>query len=191
VSERICAFEPLAAIAAAEGLATPGVTLKPLRPRAMLNVRGAPRDAAAVLLDRLGVTLPLEPNTANGTGETRALSLGPDEWLIVSAASVLPTPASAHEVTFVDVSHGRAVVRLSGPQVRDTLAKGCSLDLHPAVFTPGRCAQTALGRVSVILDHVQSGVFDLYCPRSYAGSVWHWLAQAGAEYGCGIDAPPG
>jgi sarcosine oxidase subunit gamma len=191
VSERIYAFEPLAAIAATEGFATPGVTLTPLRPRAMLNVRGAPRDAAAVMLDRLGVTLPLEPNTATGTGETRALWLGPDEWLTVSAASALPTPAAADDVTFVDVSHGRAVVRLSGPHVRDTLAKGCTLDLHPEVFTPGRCAQSAHSRVSVILDHVQPGVFDLYCPRSYAGSVWHWLAQAGAEYGCGIDAPPG
>ena len=191
MAERIYAFEPLASSGGAQPLATPGVTLKPLRPRAMLNVRGDPREASAAARDRFGMALPVEPNTAAGAADTRALWLGPDEWLIVSAAGALATPAGANGVTFVDVSHGRAVVRLSGPYVRDALAKGCGLDLHPAVFTPDRCAQTALGRVSVILDHVQPGVFDLYCSRSYAGSVWHWLTAACAEYGCSIDAPPG
>jgi sarcosine oxidase subunit gamma len=187
----VYAFEPLAAGAAGEGLATPGVTLKPLRPRAMLNVRGDPRDASVAVSERLGVALPLDPNTAAGMGETRALWLGPDEWLLVSAAGVFSIPAAADGVTFVDVSHGRAVVRLSGPHVRDALAKGCGLDLHAGVFAPDRCAQTALGRVSVILDHVQPGVFDLYCSRSYAGSVWHWLTAACAEYGCRVETPPG
>ena len=36
------------------------------------------------------------------------------------------------------------VVRLSGPNARDVLAKGCQLDLHPVAFTTGGCAQTTL-----------------------------------------------
>ena len=52
-----------------------------------------------------------------------------------------------------------------------------------------RCAQTAIAKVSVILDHVHPGVFDLYCSRSYAGSFWRWLTDACTEYRYAVIAP--
>jgi sarcosine oxidase subunit gamma len=88
-----------------------------------------------------------------------------------------------------DVSCGRAALRLRGLRVRDALAKGCPLDLDPRVFPAGRCAQTSIGRVSVILDHVEPEVFDVYVSRSYAGSFWDWLIEACAEYRYAIAAP--
>jgi sarcosine oxidase subunit gamma len=74
-------------------------------------------------------------------------------------------------------------MRVSGPRARELLAKGCSLDLHPRAWEPGRCAQTSIARVSVLLHALDPEGFDLYCARSYAGSVWHWLTEAAAEYG--------
>lgn len=188
---RISAFEAHAALATSTATVAAGVTMAVRRVRVMLNVRGHPDDRALerALAERFGVSLALAPNTAAGAGATRILWLGPDERLLVSEHPVVELPALIGNGTVTDVSHGRAALRVSGPQVRAALAKGCPLDLHPREFPPDRCAQTAIARVSVILDHVRPDVFDLYCPRSYAGSFWHWLSDACAEYGRGI-APP-
>ena len=185
---RIFAFDPCVARDASTALAGAGVTLRSRRIEAMWNVRGDPADenlmseAARVL----GVALPRQPNTSASAERVRALWLGPDEWLIVSDASIAPTRTPGVTLTFTDVSHGRAAVRLSGPRVRDALAKGCALDLDPRYFAVGACAQTAIARINIVLDHVAADVFDLYCPRSYAGSLWHWLNEAAAEYACNV-----
>jgi len=161
--------------------------------RLMLNVRGDPDDAELerALRERFGVTLAREPNTAVGAGATRILWLGPDEWLLVSDDTTLEAPAGIGigigNGTVTEVSHGRAALRVSGPQVRAALAKGCPLDLHPREFPLNRCAQTAIAKIAVLIDHVHPDMFDLYCSRSYAGSFWHWLTDAAAEYGCRIE----
>ena len=61
-------------------------------------------------------------------------------------AAVVPLGGSA-----VDVSAQRIILRLRGPRVRDVLAKGCAIDLHPRVFGRGCSAQTTLGRAGVVL----------------------------------------
>jgi sarcosine oxidase subunit gamma len=189
VADRIYAFEPYAARAIGS-VSGAGIAIAPRRPLAMLNVRG-PADVVAAELNAVcGLELSPESNTAIGTS-TRVLWLGPDEWLVVE--NVTPTRISENpgrsRISLTDVSHGRAALRLRGPHARDALVKGCSIDLDPRVFPAGRCAQTALGRISVILDHVEHDVFDVYCSRSYAGSFWHWITEASAEYRYAI-APP-
>jgi sarcosine oxidase subunit gamma len=189
---RVFAFDAFAAAAEERDLASPGVTIASRRAGAMFNVRGNPRDgqfmrdAAAVL----HVQLPVVPNTASRARGMRALWLGPDEWLIVSAVE-FPSSSSFRVAngTLTDVSHGRAVLRLSGPDVCQVLAKGCPLDLDVRDFPVGACAQTAIAKINVILDRVQPQVFDLYCPRSHAGSFWHFVTDAAAEYGCNIVRP--
>lgn len=190
MAERIYAFDAYAAGQTSGGVAA-GVTLEPRRVAVMLNVRGRGDDAALAraVLDRFGVALPREPNTTAGTDAARALWLGPDEWLLVLQPEGGEAAFMTGEGTLTDVSHGRAALRLSGLDVREALAKGCALDLHPLEFPPGRCAQTAIAKVSVLLDHVQPGVFDLYCSRSYAGSLWQWLTDACAEFRCNVSPP--
>src|SRR3954468_12520937 len=135
---------------------------------AMVDVRlgtvGAEASAA------LGVDLPTTPNTwvpadpgravwlgpaegLLGRKTGRAVWLGPDEWLLSSTteapedlearvrAAVVPLGGAA-----TDVSAQRIGLRLTGTRVRDLLAKGCSIDLHPRVFARGSSAQTALGQ---------------------------------------------
>ncbi len=48
-------------------------------------------------------------------------------------------------------SDARAALRLSGPHVRDMLAKGCMIDLHPSVFPPGAAAMTSIAHIGVHL----------------------------------------
>ncbi len=132
----------------------------------------------------LGADLPLLPNTSTQARDCDVLWLGPDQWLLIGR-----DPALINEQLTIaggcltDVSHGRAAWRISGPHSMDMLAKGCSLDLHPSVFQAGHCAQTSIAHVGVLLHRRDDGSFDLYCARSYAQTLWHWLTEAGGEYG--------
>jgi sarcosine oxidase subunit gamma len=87
----------------------------------------------------------------------------------------------------VDVSDSRAVITLSGPRALDVLAKGCPLDLHPRVFSPGRCAQSLLAKAHVLLHRVDDApTFEIYVHRSFADYLWTWLEDAAAEYGMAV-----
>jgi len=181
---RIHAFDRLAQRDAAHGGIPVGVRIAARRVGTMLDVRV--RDAGAAVDLGTRVELPCEPNAAVDAGTIRVLALGPDQWLLV-CEQTLPPPADIPPgVTLTDVSHGRAVVRVAGPRVRDALAKGCALDLHPRAFPVARCAQTVIARIPLLLDHVDVDTFDFYCPRSYADAFWHWLTEACEEYGCVI-----
>lgn len=187
---RMFAFDSFAARHVGRAPAVPGVTVETRHAAAMCDLRGSPRnpDFLSEVSAAFGVALPVDPNTAVGTNDARILWLGPDQWLIVTAQPRdLLHDAGITGGTLTDVSHGRAILRLAGPDARHALAKGCPLDLDPRRFAVDRCAQTAIARINVVLDHVAPGVYDLYCPRSYAGSFWHWLTEAAAEYGCRIE----
>ena len=188
-AKRVYPFESHASAAVSTATVAPGVTIVPRRVASMLNLRGDAHSALRPPASGERIALPREPNTSAVAGGTRALWLGPDEWLLVSESAMPDLSGHIGSGTLTDVSHGRAVLRVSGPDVRAALAKGCALDLHSRAFGVDHCAQTAIAKVSVILDHVQPGVFDLYCPRSYAGSFWHWLTDACTEYRYKVLAP--
>jgi len=168
-----------------------GVTFAARAILTLIDLRGDPQDPAflASASAALGAGLPLTPNTTAAGANCEVLWLGPDEWLLVGAA---PTPVDERlpiEQGFLtDVSHGRANWRISGPRTLDLLAKGCSLDLHPRIFPVGSCAQTALAHVAVLLHRRDIATFELYCARSYAQHLWHWLTEAAAEFGYEVAA---
>ena len=95
-------------------------------------------------------------NTATVWNDRDVLWLGPDEWLVVAepdgAAAIqreLDDALSEHHRSVLDVSANRIVFELTdGPE---TLSSGCGLDLDPARWRPGMCAQTLFGQAQVIL----------------------------------------
>ena len=65
-----------------------------------------------------------------------------------------------------------ALVRMSGPRVRDVLAKGVPLDLHPKVFKLGDVANTLVAYVGVQIDMLDDApIYQLTAPRSTAGRI--------------------
>ncbi len=147
-----------------------------------VDVRVDPRDAAAV--ESVGIRLPLEPNTAWSDGERAALWLGPDEWLVIGASegSLREALAAVH-ASVVDVSANRVVLELDGPSAREILEAGCSIDLHPRAFGPGRCAQTLLARANVLLWQIAAHpdpVYRLFVRPSFAAYLAAWIADAAA-----------
>ncbi len=143
----------------------------------------------------LGFGLPLEPNTvAEGSG-LAALWLGPDEWLVLTpagqetgVAQSLRDALDGQHVAVTDVSGGQTVINIAGEHARDVLAKGCSLDLHPRVFGPGRCAQSLVAKAGVTLrQNDVSPSFDLIVRRSFAEYLALWLEDAAQEYGLAVS----
>ena len=88
----------------------------------------------------------------------------------------------------IDQSDGRFALRLTGPCVRQTLAKGISIDLHPRVFVPGETALVQLVHSQMQLTLVDgSPTFDLIGPRAAAGDVWSWLLTSAGQFGLEVD----
>ncbi len=86
-----------------------------------------------------------------------------------------------------DQSDARGMLRLSGPRIRDTLAKGLNLDLHDRIFKPGDAAMTWCSLIDVQLWQLDATpAYDLIVARGFAGSLWHWLEESAAEYGIDV-----
>lgn len=170
-----------------------GVRLAELPHVGKVALRGDPddREFHAAVRDALELDLPLAPNSSSETPAVCALWLGPDEWLLVCApgsegdvADALRAALAGRHAAVVDVTDGRAVLRLSGARARTVLAKGCAIDLHPRAFAFGDVVQAALAKSQVILqqsvdDEDEGGpAFDIYVARSFADYLWAWLKGA-------------
>jgi sarcosine oxidase subunit gamma len=163
-----------------------GITVEPFVATVDVRLGTTAPDAAA-----LGVDLPTVPNTWVEAGSGRAVWLGPDEWLLSSTtetpeelearvrAAVVPLGGCA-----ADVSAQRIGLRLTGDRVRDVLAKGCSVDLHPRVFGRGSSAQTTLGQAGVVLLALSAAGDDyaVLVRSSFAGYLADWLLDAALEF---------
>ena len=160
----------------------------------MTNLRGDAGDTGFIGAARsaLGYALPIEANTVTEGQGSRALWLGPDEWLIVSEAGASPLGAlrqalSGRHVAVTDVGDARGVIALGGPHAREVLKKGSPLDVHPRAFGPMRCAQTRLSKLAALVEQRDdSPVFDIYVIRSATRFLWRWLEDAAAEYGVAV-----
>ena len=179
-------------------LSLPGLRLEARPFRGYLNLRGDP-DAAPFLQavrDAAGLSLPLAPNTFTqgllpGAEETAqdelaVFWLGPDEWLLSLApgreqalAARLGEALQGLHHALTDLSGGQISLRLAGPDARDALAAGCSLDLHPRAFKTGQCAQTLLAKTGMLIAMTDAEpVFELILRRSFAADAVEWLRHS-------------
>lgn len=174
-----------------------GVTIQALDGFGLATLIGVPGRTAALadLVEaRFGVALPTAPRIASGRSHD-AIWSGPDQWLLRSAARQGFDEAWSElsaQAAVSDQSNARAALQLSGPRVRDVLAKGVMLDLHPASFAVGDAALTSIAHIGVHLWRLADGpdgaVFEIMVARSMAGSFWSWFAASASEYGCRLSA---
>lgn len=159
------------------------------------SVIAAPNDSAALsraFEARLGLALPSAPRILRGPAHD-IIWAGPDQWLLRAASregfAGLLHELAAHAAVS-DQSDARAMLRLTGPRVRDVLAKGVMLDLHPAAFAVGDAALTNAAYVGIHLwrleDTPEGAAFEITIPRSMAGSFWSWFVASASEFGCRV-----
>jgi sarcosine oxidase subunit gamma len=171
-----------------------GVHLTVLPVPRIIELRGAWSDAfASAVQQTLGVNIPAtSPGTAKSDDLT-ALWMGPDRWWLVADSAVLPSVNELHQklaafnAAVVEVGDAFVAVKIAGPNSRDVLAKGCTIDLHPRAFKTGSVVQTNLAKAQIALYQLDETTYRIFARRSFAEYLWTWLEDAGIEYGVSIE----
>jgi heterotetrameric sarcosine oxidase gamma subunit len=154
------------------------------------------RDGLAALtraaLQRFAVELPRGPRRF-GSGDLAFIGLGPQTWLVTTESGGHSLAASLHEAlghcaSICDQSGGYASLRVSGPRIRQALAKILPLDLHPRAFKVADCASTVALHIAATLWRLEDApggapVFEILVPRSFAVCFWDLFVHSAAEYG--------
>ncbi|MGF1525547.1 MAG: sarcosine oxidase subunit gamma [Candidatus Competibacterales bacterium] len=173
-----------------------GLRVIPRRGLTIVQVAGYPEGDAAVcraIAHCVGTAPAPEPcrGAVAADGEVAVLWNGPQRyWLVVPEARWDPQVLLAKLAAELDLmaaltdhSQGRVVLRLEGHALEAVLATGSQLDVHLAAMPAGWCRPTALDGVGCVLHRLDVARADLYIPRGYASSFFHWLLDAGAEFG--------
>jgi len=134
-----------------------------------------------------------------GDGELLLIGSGPGEWLALAAPGQsgavvrrLSDLAAADDdlVSVVDLTHGRALLRLLGEHSADVLAKECGVDLSEAMFPDGAALRSAVAGVATDLvrdDRWGTRSYLLHCERSSGQYLVDSLLDAGREFGIDVD----
>ena len=169
----------------------PGIVLALVHPCEVTTIIAARSSARAVtnaLKTGFGITAP----DMGRSSSARGISLhsnAPDQWMAVSSSGQIGTLATRLEeklgklAMITDQSHGRVVMRMSGPRTRDVLAKGTPVDLRPASFKPGMCTPTQIGHVGVLIACTGPDSFELNVGRSFAEGFWLGICELALEWG--------
>jgi sarcosine oxidase subunit gamma len=161
-----------------------------LDPRSIIRVQTWDSQAAApsTVEQALGIAWPHETGACL-SGRVDIICTGPADWLVI-----VPDPDGAELLQQLDeafmgspfratnVSQALARIEIDGPDARVLLAKGCSLDLYPSCFPPGRCARTRFAGMPIIVRCIQQFTFECIVTSSYADYLRSWLTDAAMEF---------
>ncbi len=88
-------------------------------------------------------------------------------------------------VTVTDITHGRAEIRVIGPDSRELLSKLCGLDFHPSVFPNETAKQSSFAKTTQLIIRRDIGdlpAFSIIGAQSLGPYVWDILMEAGREF---------
>lgn len=152
----------------------------------ILRVPRADADARDALAAAFDMDWPAVVNQAVGA-PCFVANLAPGEWMIRRPASTIrpeierALAGRLHHLS--DVSAGRRVWRIDGPNARDLMARGCSIDTHPRSMPAGRCAQTLFAQTHVLLIVREAGrAFDIIADASLAKHLRPWFEIASLDF---------
>jgi heterotetrameric sarcosine oxidase gamma subunit len=171
-----------------------GLTLTDCTPLAKVQVRAPARGrAAAELAVRFG-------RAARDPGGTLVAGSGPGEWLLLAAPGEAPALLAragdlaarfpGEPITATDITHGRALIRLTGSRAADVLAKVCGIDTGDGITPDGAAFRSSVAAVATDVlrddtDDIPS--YLLHCERSSGAYLFGELLAAGSEFGIEID----
>ena len=169
------------------------ISMREISERGMIDLRGSTTDKKfiAAAKSALGVELPKAPRSSATFGDVQVLWLSTDQWLVLTGrarsatllADLRQALGTIHSLA-VDVSDMRAIIRLEGDGVRETLMKGSTLDLTSEDYAPGTVRRMRFAEIAALLHVVEQNTIDVYVFRSYADYAWAFLVKAarkGAE----------
>ena len=171
------------------GAIKPGLVFSEMVHLGKLNLR-ASKSASTQVKSVIGCAFPTAANRFSSAGERHVVWLGPDEFLIIceadkdaELASTLESALKTQHCAVTNITDALAAFHLNGTAVRQVLAKGCAIDLHPGSFTSGDAAQTLLSHAAVTMLAVADNELIVICRTSFAPYLHDWLLDAALEYG--------
>ncbi len=158
-------------------------------------------------LTKIQVRAPIDGQAAAALGvrfgraarkDTLVVGSGPGEWLLLAGpgAELDPERITAPDpsASWVDLTHGRSLIRLNGKSAPTLLAKVCGVDLSDTITPDGAAFRTSVAAVAtdVIRDDLAGAdgatpSYLLHCERSSGQYLFDALLRAGAEFGIEID----
>lgn len=158
-----------------------------------VNLRGNPDDPAfrAAVARALGAELPVSACSTHLGPDLKLVWAGPDDWFLLSRqrdagelVAALRRELTGQHCAVTDVSGGYTVLDLSGPRVRELLAQGCPLDLHPRAFRTGQSAGSVFFKASVWLWQTSAAPsYEMLVRNSFREYVWLMLELGSTESG--------
>lgn len=122
---------------------------------------------------------------------------GPGEWLLLAPPGTgTETVRRVEEVrdremaSILDVTHGRALVRISGEKARDLLSKVCGIDFSEELTPNMTALRSSVAKLATDLvrddqDRVRS--YLLHCERSFGQFLFDSLFDAGDEFDIEVE----
>lgn len=118
----------------------------------------------------------------------------PTEWVLIGDESAVAALVGGLDTTghvdVIDITHGRALIRLSGDDAPSVLEKVCGLDWSEQMTPNGATTSGSVAKVTCDLvrdDTSTSRSYLISCDRSFGQYLFDALLDAGAEFGVGID----
>ena len=108
------------------------------------------------------------------------------DWLGTLAADSAPREF----VSVVDLTHARALMRITGRDAAELLARLCGADLHDDMAPDGAALRSSVAGVATdIVRDDRAGVpsYLLHCERSSGQYLFDALTGAGESLGIGVD----
>ena len=128
---------------------------------------------------------------------TLVVGSGPGEWLLLGLPGASAVVAGRVEevpneemVSVFDVTHGRALMRITGAKTVDLLAKVCGIDFSEEVTPDGAAFRSSVAKlVTDVVRDDRDGErsYLLHCERSSGQYLFDALIDAGDEFGIEVE----
>jgi heterotetrameric sarcosine oxidase gamma subunit len=152
---------------------------------------------AATINGQCAITLGVGFGHSRRHHNALVIGTGPGAWLIVGAAEAAQTVitemrSAIHDepVTVVDITHGRAMIRLEGVNAAAVLSKICAVNVSDRVMPVGTAVRTSVAKIAAGIvrvdppaDAVAGPTYLLHCDRSLGQYLFDCVLDAGAEFG--------
>lgn len=171
-----------------------GVTLRERKNLSVIQVTAWSDTIPAVLTavgSATGLVLQNKPGLGRVAGEKSVFGFAPGRYFVVSATPDLETrlrsTISPELGTMIDLTHGRTVIRVSGPRSEWVLSKLFAVDFSEHAFPVAYGRATLHHDIHTNIQRIDDETFDLYVFRTFARSFWLTLGHAAEEVGYRVE----
>lgn len=125
---------------------------------------------------------------------------GPGEWLLIAPPGqatdlvarfeTVGTQVPSETVSVMDLTHGRALMRLTGIRAAEVMAVVCGIDLSDAITPNGAAFRTSVAALATdVIRDDRAGIrsYLLHCERSSGLYLFDSMLSAGRDIGIEID----